>query len=272
MDKRKPTFNLICAIKRIRTAKSKIIIDLTAFYKTSLLCLFSGASLSIGMGNIVLKEFYDIFTPKRNDCHLIDMFMDSVNEITSGIEVSKAFPQNLVDIRTILIHPFAGWKAKEWNLEKYFALAALLSPKYDVAFIQKKGLMNDSDIFQLRKTGLKLISTEDVDEFINVTKNFDLIISNDTGIIYIASLLGKATFTIYGPTNPLFHIPYGIKNGFIQNKISCSPKETEKMCYTSGGRFGCNAFECMNLLTVNMVYNKLNSFIDYINGEGSLSI
>jgi heptosyltransferase-2 len=81
-------------------------------------------------------------------------------------------------------------------------------------------------------------------------------ISNDSGPLYIASLMGKPTFTIYGPTNPLFHLPLGSKHNYIRHLISCSPAETEKYCFTNAGRDGCPSFECMNQLKVDEVYEN----------------
>jgi heptosyltransferase-2 len=100
--------------------------------------------------------------------------------------------------------------------------------------------------------------------------NNDLIVSNDTRIIYIASLLGKPTFTIYGPTNPEYSLPFGKYHRFIQKKIVCSPKPGEQYCYLEAGK-KCPSFECMNQLTVEEVYEKLSNFIFEINDERSVA-
>jgi ADP-heptose:LPS heptosyltransferase len=83
--------------------------------------------------------------------------------------------------------------------------------------------------------------------------------------LQIAALLGKATFTIYGPTNPEFHLPFGKYHAYVQKNISCSPKKNEKFCFTDAGRDGCPSFECMNLLSVEEVIPRVMDFISRLN-------
>ena len=92
----------------------------------------------------------------------------------------------------------------------------------------------------------------------------NLIISNDSGPLYLANLLGKPTFTIYGPTNPEYSIPFGKNHDYIQKKIECSPEKNKQYCFTNAGRKGCPSFECMNKLTIDEVLKKLNEFLSRI--------
>ena len=61
-------------------------------------------------------------------------------------------------------------------------------------------------------------------ELISNIKKCSLIIGNDSGVIQIAASIGKPTFTIYGPTNPKFHLPLDNEkyNRFSQHKINCT--------------------------------------------------
>ena len=102
-----------------------------------------------------------------------------------------------------------------------------------------------------------------VDRLINELRTCSLIISNDTGPVYLAALLGKATFTIYGPTNPLFTVPRGGHHDYIMEKIECSSAEDEKYCSAYGGRL-CGSFECMNKLNYEMVLDRIKTFADKI--------
>ena len=105
--------------------------------------------------------------------------------------------------------------------------------------------------------GVELIETKDIKDLLREIKKAFLVVGNDTGIIYIANLLNIPTFTIFGPSNPSFHyIPSG-NSDFIRKVIPCSPKETEKLCFTNGGRDGCPSNECMKRLEFDDVYKKI---------------
>ena len=90
-----------------------------------------------------------------------------------------------------------------------------------------------------------------------------LLISNDSGPIYIANILNKPTFTIYGPTNPEFSLPYGKYHRMIQKKINCTPEPGKQYCYTKAGLY-CPAYECMNQLRFEEVKDSVLKFISEI--------
>jgi len=271
LDSRKFNFRIFKGIKRIRELNFEMIFDFTILYKSALICLFSGADISVGFGNKILEGCYDYFSPKKRNCHLMDMFVSSLEKILpEGFSAEKEFKVSLGKINKILLHPLAGWKAKEWNHEKYIQLAGQLKNDFEVEFIVEKGLLSSDLTQKISELNLKLILSERIEELFEAVMNNDLIISNDTGIIYIASLLGKPTFTIYGPTNPQYSLPFGKYHRFIQKKIECSPKPEEQYCYLEAGK-RCPLFECMNHLTVNEVYSGLTTFISEINNLESLA-
>ena len=166
------------------------------------------------------------------------------------------FPRSNKILDKIIIHPFAGWKAKEWNLNKFVKLAEALSKSYRVSFLIPSSTLKKDIQEELKKHQINLIETKSVEELIAVLDNCSLLIGNDSGPIHIASMLGNATFTIYGPSNPPFTLPYGSTHGYYQKKIKCSPLATENLCFTDGGRYGCPSFECMNGTTMEEVLNK----------------
>lgn len=270
LDSRRPNLRVFRGIKRIRSLRFEMIFDFTILYKSALICLFSGAGVSVGFGNKILAGCYDYFSPKKRNCHLMDMFVSSLEKVMpEGFSAVKEFPLELKEIKKILIHPLAGWKAKEWNHEKYLTLASQLKNDYEVEFVAEYGILSPDLIRKISEMDLKLIQTPGMEELFEAVANNDLIVSNDTGIIYIASLLGKPTFTIYGPTNPEYSIPFGKYHKFIQKKIVCSPKPGEQYCYLEAGK-KCPLFECMNRLSVQEVHEKLDLFIAEINNDKNL--
>jgi ADP-heptose:LPS heptosyltransferase len=179
----------------------------------------------------------------------------------------EPFPLSIKKIEKILIHPFAGWKAKEWNFNKFVNLAQALSNNYKVSLlIPSNSLKKDIEI-EIKNYKIDTIETKSVQELITALKNCSLLIGNDSGPIHIASMLGKATYTIYGPSNPVFTLPKGEANGYYQKIIKCSPLKDQNLCFTDGGRYGCPSFECMNQTSLEEVLNSIKSFISKVESE-----
>lgn len=252
--------------KTIRRKLSEInpgeIYDFTGVITSAGLLLFSQAKKVIGISEDYFKPLYTTFISVRKYPHILDVYLDVIRKAFPGknYDEYKVFPSEVSPGGIILIHPFAGWAAKEWGMSKFIKLAKLINKEYAVAFVVQKGLMINVDIAELEKNNIGIYETGSITELISILKKSSIIISNDSGPAFIANALGKPTLTIYGPTSPLFHHPYGKHHQFIQKKIVCTPVN-EKCCYTDAGRSGCKSFECMIQLSVEEVYNKLIKFL-----------
>ena len=222
----------------------------------------SAANHIIGINESYFKSIYTEFTPKRTSPHIIDIYLDAISSIISHDRKSlKEFRSNINEDGYLLIHPFAGWKAKEWNLNKFINLAANLNKNFETILVTPPGMIAGDIATEILAAGIRLVETKNTDELLDVIKGCSLIISNDSGPVYMANIMGKPTFTIYGPTNPAFHIPYGKNHQFYQKIIKCSPDAGSKYCFTDAGRNGCPSFECMNMISIQELEKKLFEFI-----------
>jgi heptosyltransferase-2 len=249
------------ARRLLKNLNPELIFDLTGSITSASLIAFSRANKIIGMNTKYCKTIYDHYVKIRQTPHLIDRYLDAANLYLplNNEKISKEYPININVEDKILIHPFAGWKAKEWNLNKFVNLAVLLNKQYDIEIIATKNSV-PSDIEQeILNLGLNLSFTASISDLINKIKLCSVFISNDSGPLYIANLLGKATFTIYGPTNPEFSLPFGKYHRYIQKKLECSPDGTQ-YCFTHAGLY-CPANECMHQLSVSEVESSVLSFL-----------
>ena len=249
------------AIDILKNLQPNIIFDLTGNITSASLIAASKAKEIVGMNTKYCKTIYDVFIPIKNKPHLIDRYLDAVKVYLPLDEskIIKEFPIKFETGGKILIHPFAGWKAKEWNLNKFIELADLLNAEYEVEIVSPENLIPEDIIHDIRDHQMPLSFTTSINDLVNKIKECSVFISNDSGPLYIANLLGKATFTIYGPTNPEFSLPFGKYHRYIQKKMACSPDGTQ-YCFTHAGLY-CPSNECMNLLQVKEVHNTLQSFL-----------
>ncbi len=247
------------AKKILNEVGAEIIYDLTGTIASATLIASSYSKKIIGMNLEYFKPLYDLFSPIRKAPHLIDMYMDVVKmAIPVEDDFSFEFTQVPNEAQKILIHPHAGWQAKEWGLKKYYELAQRLSSQYEVEFITEVNSLH-ADIKKEIQENFRLTETSTIESLIENIKDCSVLIGNDSGPIYIANFLGKSTFTIYGPTNPEYSKPFGKHHAEIHQEISCSPLNTQ-YCFTDAGR-KCPDYICMHSLSTDKVYNSLVDFL-----------
>jgi ADP-heptose:LPS heptosyltransferase len=248
----------------IKRENADRIYDITGDISSASLLFNCGAREIIGINEIKYKSLYDIYSQISNGPHMSDIYLNAIKPVINiskeQINIVSAPP---LSSEYILIHPFAGWKAKEWEFDKFLKLTQKLSAKIEVRIIIPGGFLTTNKIEILRKKFI-IVETNNILELIECIKSCLLLIGNDSGPVHIANLLGKPVFTIYGPTNPSFHQPKSGLSHYVVKKISCSPKINEKLCYTNGGRMGCRSFECMIQMRVDDVVSEVTKLLNII--------
>jgi heptosyltransferase II len=243
-----------------------IIFDLNITVLGASFIFGSKAAKKIGSNELYYKHIYDKFIPQRTTPHLMDMYLDIVQQEIplSDREELKEFK---FDVKKgsdkILIHPFAGWKEKEWDLLKFIELAGkLIQNGYKVSLVFEKGKLPEDVLNEIK---IPFIETGSIAELIENIKDCFLFISNDSGPLYIAGSRGKATFSIYGPTNPDYSLLPGKHHGFIRNQMPCLP-DVHQYCIKKGG-FTCPSNECMKTLPVETVFQSLSDYLKKLNSD-----
>ena len=261
-------FNNRIAKRKARKVLKKLnpltVYDLTGTITSASLLFNSSAKEIIGINEPYYRPLYTKYYSIRTKPHIAEIYLDAIRQVIpiyfSGLDEIKN--NDLGEY--ILIHPFAGTESKEWGLKKFVGLAGSLDIRFDCLIVSPANKIPSDVIKEMEKKNIKFKETKTVDELIEIIKGCLLLIGNDSGPVHIANLLGKPTFTIYGPTNPDFHKPLKGINNYIYMEIPCSPKLNEKMCFTHGGMIGCPSFECMNNLTLDEVKKSVNEFISYV--------
>jgi heptosyltransferase II len=248
--------------KLLSSLDPAIIFDLTGSILSASLLFNSKAAEIYGQNINDLRNIYNGFSLKRKTPHLIDMYLDNVS-LARNFKRDPELYEHKVHFNPsgyILIHPLAIRKSKEWNLNKYLKLYEDISKQYETFFLLPS-LSIDQDItLEIIQKGVKIKFTSDISELIEVIRGCSLYISNDTGPLYIANLMGKPTFTIYGPTNPDYSLPFGRNHHFVRKKLGCTP-DTEQACFTMAG-INCTHYDCMNLLELPEVKTEIFKLIE----------
>lgn len=273
LENRNVYFGKNDSISYIKKESYDIIIDLTGSILSASIIMRLKAKKYYGISRKYYRFLYDEWCLIRTIPHLMDIYLDLLREKLS-IKIDdnlKEFPVKFDFDKPIIIQPNAGWEAKEWGLSKFIKLYELLIKYYNCKLVFPDNYLTNEFIEELKSNKIEFIVTENVSKLIKEIEFCSLFIGNDSGPLNIATFLGKPTFCIYGPTNPYFHIPYNKNHDFIQKILPCSPAENEKYCFTDAGCNGCPSNECMSLLSVKEVFDKIMMFLDRIGFKANIA-
>ena len=255
---------------KLKKNRPEIILDLTGTMISASLIYNVNAKQIIGINRKQFSSIYDHFVSVREEPQLVDIYLDAISPIVKSINRTKLNEQkkSVKPFGKILIHPFAGWKEKEWNLKKYIILASRLNANYRVSLIIQRSQLSPDIVNEINYSNIDLIQTDSVEELIKNIRECSLLIDNDSGPVNIANFLGKPTFSVYGATNPDFTASKESHQIFTQKKLNCSSKRDEKYCAIGVGIYECPGVQCMNLLDVDEVYDKLTPLVkDYCDNK-----
>ncbi len=252
------------AKKKLKLLRPEIIIDLNGSMSTASLVFNLRAIEIIGMSKLQFKAIYDHHVKVRQSPQLIDIYLDiisSVIQIPDRNEL-KRIAKSTNPEGKILIHPFATWREKEWNLNNFIKLACKLKKDYHTSLVLPPGKLCTDVQDEIKNEEIDIIESNSVEELIENIRECSIFVGNDSGPINIANFLGRPTLTIYGATNPGYTATSREHQLYIQKKLGCSARGNEKFCIVGGAEFICSGIQCMNLLSVEEVYDQLKPLAD----------
>lgn len=116
--------------------------------------------------------------------------------------------ENMIGIedlqKSIVISPFSSRKTKDLTSQQIYSIIKALN-SIDIKPIllgSKEDLMIFSDFNDDKITYYNLIGKTDIETFVYILYNTRATISVDSSALYLASIIGKPTVGIYGPTDP----------------------------------------------------------------------
>ena len=143
--------------KKLKEIEPNKIFDLTGSILSASLIFSSSSNKIIGYNDYCFKALYSDFILKRTTPHLTDLYLDPVlieHKFDMRL-VEKEYEVCFDENGTILIHPFAGWDAKEWNLNKFIKFTELLNVNFKVLWIFPEEKVNENFINLLNNHSIK---------------------------------------------------------------------------------------------------------------------
>ncbi|HHS49256.1 MAG TPA: lipopolysaccharide heptosyltransferase II [Desulfurella acetivorans] len=272
-------FSMIKKIKFLKGFGFDCVITNHPSARTALISYFSGAKLRIAPSSVSLKYLYTNTVNVENYSHQIDknlallkildfeekdlvrkinlFYLKEDEKLING--VLEAFSVN-DNKKIVVINPLSAWYTKRWPKEYYKELALMLEQNgYLVLLIGTQKDINVGEYIKSNKKNIvNLMGKTNLKELFAVISKANLLISNDSAPVHIASAYNIPTIEIYGPTLPEFGFyPLSEKNAIFEVKdLKCRP------CGSHGGN-SCKKshFECMMRITPQEVFKTAVEFL-----------
>lgn len=268
--------------KQLRKEKYDIVIDLTGLFWTAFAVFYMKARYSCGFNFHGFGFFYNSVSPAVTNGHLIDKNLDVIlkskifYELDNPVEVDRKPFYNLTDESVniindflknsdvsadqlnIVFHTTAGWKAKEWDAEKFIEAIDLLNVDVNVFLIGGPGDVIKNQAIEAG-TKRKIFNTTNnfsINQTAALIAQCDYYVGADSGPLYIAEALGVKTISLFGPTNPLFSAPRGDMHSSVYYDLFCSADTDEQNCKLIAG-LNCKTVDCMKLIKTEDVLSNI---------------
>lgn len=146
--------------------------------------------------------------------------------------------------------------AKRWFPNRFAEVAQAVSAQQPVQWILF-GTSTDAPIgagieASLNSNCVNRIGKTSIDELVGELRECALLLTNDTGTMHLATILGVPVIAVFGSTDPRLTGPLGTAGHVIRHQVECSP------CFLRACPID---FRCMEAVTVNEVVQAILSVL-----------
>ncbi len=183
----------------------------------------------------------------------------NIEHRTPNIATASIHQRSTIDHSPIRIGLSPGAEygpAKRWLPERFGEAAAAVTARSPVQWILF-GKKNDAPIGEQITTALgdscvNRIGQTTLEQLIDELRQCRLLLTNDTGTMHLAALLGVPTVAIFGSTEPRLTGPLGDRHIVLRHHVECSPCFLRK-CPID--------FRCMKAVSVQEVADAVMSIL-----------
>jgi heptosyltransferase I len=198
--------------RRLRARQFDLAVDFQGLIQSAALAAFIKPQRLVGFDRKRVRERpAALFYSAEIETHAVHAVERNL-ELASGAgatQLLRTFPLpvgkpegSLPTGKFVLTSPLAGWGAKQWPLEHWSQLAALL----DLPLVVNGPPDAAPALEKIRGAHVHLSGLPGL---IDATRRAHAVIGVDSGPLHLAAALAKPGVAIFGPTNPARHGPYG---------------------------------------------------------------
>jgi heptosyltransferase-1 len=203
------------SIRGLRALRAEMAFDFQGLFQSALLGRLARAKALYGFAKTVAREPFAsllytdsiaVVGPHRVQRAVQLANAAGARDLTFDAWIPPGRPEGVLpDQPFVLTSPFAGWPGKEWPLESYEVLGALLG---------KGGFALVANVPEHRAGEVKglahiRVHSSELAGLIDATRRAVAVVGLDSGPLHLAAALGKPGVGLYGPTDPALTGPFG---------------------------------------------------------------
>lgn len=201
--------------RSLRSRRFDIAVDLQGLIKSAVAARVSGAERIVGFDRSETREkpaslFYSQAVLTK-PAHVVDKGIElaiaaGAREIRQSFWLPPGQSEGAqLERPFVLACPLAGWRAKQWPVEYYSALAEKLRSA-GVRLVVNGPPESAARLREVRGADIHLSG---IAGLIDATRQAAAVVGVDSGPLHLAAALGKPGVAIFGPTDPARNGPYG---------------------------------------------------------------
>ena len=222
IDTRDRWGRLIPVIRRLRSERYDVAIDLQGLVKSAVLARLSGARRVAGFERSALREpaaalFYTERHVTDDRQHVLrkNLALAAAVVSPSPIEAAIEFPFDLARTETpdayAVLNPGAAWPNKRWPPPRFGSVAQWLHTRHGLrsVVLWGPGERPLADAVSAASAGAaEPAPPTTIADVLAIARGARLVISGDTGPLHLAAAVGAPVIGLYGPTTPARNGPW----------------------------------------------------------------
>jgi lipopolysaccharide heptosyltransferase II len=272
---------MLRSIRWMRAQNFDLVIDLQCLARSGAFAWLANGKFLIGLDEARegARGFYDIAVRRASfHTHAVDWYLAVLPQL--GVPVHKNYtwlperpeiaaevkrkwpgafafnPQSAIrNPQLIVLQPGARWQTKCWPAGNFSELVRLIAENFPAARFAILGDGIDKPPGEIISRAapercLNLCGETSLPEMVEWLRLCDLMVTNDTGPMHVATALGKLVIAIFGPTEPRRTGPYGQLENVLQIDLPCSPCFKEHCTYAKPN-------ECLHAVSPSIVFERV---------------
>jgi len=262
-------------LKRIRSGRFDLVLDLQRLLKSGLISWWSGAPCRLGFHRYDAKEFNWLFNN-----HHIPPAGDGISKLSHYLKFAQwlgidpypvewrlhLLPREEAQVEGMLRGVgshfavfFVGsrWESKKWFPAETTKCAAALQKRYGLDIVLLGGKEDANFAEEVEGFGLQRITNwvgkTSLRQAIGILARAQVSIGPDTGLMHLSAAVGTPVVSLWGATSPTRTGPYGCQDLAIRGEAPCSP------CYLRRCRIGRICMQSIDVEKVVAMVGKVLS-------------
>ncbi|MDQ3117833.1 MAG: lipopolysaccharide heptosyltransferase II [Verrucomicrobiota bacterium] len=157
--------------------------------------------------------------------HQVEDYLDIARSLGGDAEAGEiALVARNGEAKQIGLCPGAEYgPAKRWLPDRFAAVAAAIGGKWVLFGMEKDAAVGAEIATALGDQCRNLIGQTTLEQLIEELQKCRLLLTNDTGTMHLATLLGVPVVAVFGSTEPTLTGPLGRDNHVVRHQVECSP-------------------------------------------------